>query len=255
MDPVYQVLLLEMSYITGGNNFLELMNINSVRLCYLIQQGECDRSQIDEPQQVQWLSELPAKKQSSIQRLVQYGDRITSILATRLLIRCAQNEGIDAFRLRDVQYPDQGKPCWQGKADDFFDFNISHSGKLIIVAASKTMKVGVDAEKIKALKNLNFKMVMSVDELMQIQQTPDLFFELWSQKEAVVKAANTSGLGRMRDVQLKQDYAMLDDMKWYLTNIKLNESLTDQYAIHLATSRPADEVITNQIVLSDLIQI
>jgi 4'-phosphopantetheinyl transferase len=229
------------------------MIINSVRLCYIAHQGESDFSQIDEQLVNQWLSELSSVRRSSVLRLVHRSDRITSLLAARLLMICAQLEGIDAFRLSEVQYPDPGKPCWQSKSGDFFDFNISHSDKLIAVAASKTMKVGIDAEKIRELKNLNFKMVLSADELMAIQQTPDLFFELWSKKEAVVKAANTSGLGRMRDVQLKRDYALLDDMNWYLSNIELNESLTDQYAIHLATSMPVDEVIMKQIVLSDLI--
>jgi len=94
--------------------------------------------------------------------------------------------------------------------------------------------------------------VLSADELAEIQQTPDRFFDYWSKKEAVVKAANTTGLGRMRDVQLRKNHAVLDNKKWYLKNIELNAPLLNQYAIHLATSEPVDEVIIKQILLSEL---
>ena len=227
--------------------------MNSVRLYYIAHQGESDLAQLEERQVNQWLSELSLQKQASVQRLLHNSDQMASLLATRLLIMCALHEDIENFRLSDIQYPDKGKPGWKSKTGNFFDFNLSHSDKLIVVAASKTMKVGIDAEKIRELKNLNFKKVLSADELTAIQERPALFFELWSKKEAVVKAANTTGLARMRDVKLKQNQAVLDDKKWYLRNIDLNEQLSNQYAIHLATSEPVDEVIIKQILLSELL--
>ena len=227
--------------------------MNSVRLYYIRHQGENDLVQVNEQQVNQWLSELSSLKQASVQRLLHNSDRMASLLATRLLMMCAQHEDIENFRLSDVQYPDKGKPCWKSKTGDFFDFNLSHSDKMIVVATSKTVKVGVDAEKIRELKSLSFKMVLSADELTEIQERPGLFFDLWSKKEAVVKAANTTGLGRMRDVKLKQNHAVLDDKKWYLKNIDLNEPLSKQYAIHLATSVPVDQVIIKQILLSELL--
>lgn len=227
--------------------------MKSVSLCYLVHKGESDLSQINEQLMHQWLSELPSLKQASVLRFLNISDRMTSLLATRLLLRCAQRHGIQNFRLSDIHYPAHGKPRWQSQTGDFFDFNISHTDKLIIVAASKSMKVGVDAEKIRGLKNLNFKRVMSSDELAKIQQTPRLFFDIWSKKEAVVKAANTRGLERMRDVQLKQEHAILDNIKWHINNIEIKQPLSNEYAIHLATSMPVDNVIMQQEAFSDLI--
>lgn len=229
--------------------------MKSASLCYLIHQGDSELSQIDKQLMSRWLSELPLLKQSSVMRCVNFGDRMASLLASRLLIRCAKRAGIDNFQLSEVQYPDQGKPCWQSEAGHFFDFNITHTDNLIVVAASKTMKVGVDAEKIRELKNLNFKMVLSRDELAEIQQSPEQFFDLWSKKEAVVKAANTRGIGRMRDVQLKTGYAVLDDINWYLSSIELERQLLNQYAICLATSMPDANVVLKQYYLSDLISL
>lgn len=226
--------------------------MNSVRLYYMIHQGESDFARLNENQLNQWISELSHLKKTAVQRLVHDSDRIVSLLATRILKICAQHEGVENFHLSDIHYPVKGKPDWKNRTGNFFDFNISHSDKMIVVAASKAMKVGVDTERIRELINLNFKMVLSTEELMEIQQTPSLFFNFWSKKEAVAKAANTTGIARMRDVQLKQNYAVLDNKKWYLKNIELNKQLSSQYAIHLATSRPVDEVIIKQILLNEL---
>jgi len=69
-----------------------------------------------------------------------------------------------------------------------------------------------------------------------------------SGKEAVVKAADTVGLARMRDVSLNKDSAMLDEEQWFLRSIELD----NQYAINMATSKVVDELIIKQIQLEDL---
>ncbi|RKZ69468.1 MAG: hypothetical protein DRQ44_03045 [Gammaproteobacteria bacterium] len=221
--------------------------MNSVRLYYIKHQGESDLAQIDAIQVEQWLSALSSQKQASIQRLIHYQDRVNSLAGLRLLRLCAQDEGIKNFKLSDVQYPETGKPFWKNDKD-YYDFNISHSGSFIVIAASATLKVGVDAEQIRLLKRLSFKRIMSADELADIEQTPALFFDLWSQKEAVVKAADTVGLARMSDVSLKQNMAVLDEEQWFLKSIKLD----DQYAINMATSKAVDELIVKQIKIKNL---
>lgn len=221
--------------------------MNSVRLYYIKHQGENDLAQIDEILAKQWLSELSIQKQASIQRLLHYQNRVTSLAGIRLLILYAQDEGIRNFKLTDVQYPVTGKPFWENN-NAFFDFNISHSGNLILMTASATLKVGIDVEKIRQLKNFNFKRVMSADELAEIEQSPVLFFDLWSKKEAVVKAANTAGMTRMRDVSLKHNMAALDGKQWFLRNIVLD----NQYAINMATSNVVDELIVKKIQIKNL---
>ena len=221
--------------------------MNTVRLYFIKHRDERDLAQIDTMLEEQWLSELSSQKQASIRRLLFYRNRMTSLSGLRLLNICAQDEGLENFKLSDVQYPEAGKPFWENN-NVFYDFNISHSGNFILVAASTTLKVGIDVEEIRPLKRLSFKRVMSADELVQIQQRPILFFDLWSKKEAVVKAANTVGLACMSDVKLKQDVAMLDGKTWYLKSVDLDK----QYAINLASSDPADELIVKQLQLADL---
>jgi len=222
--------------------------MNSVRLYYIKHQGENDLAQIDQLLMNQWLSELSLQKKASIQRLLHNSNQMISLLGLRLLKMCAQDEGVNDFQLSDVQYPDTGKPYWTKNNAYNFDFNISHSDNLILIAVSKTVKVGVDVEKVRELKRLNFKMVMLPDELTDIHEAPSLFFDLWSKKEAVVKAADTAGLARMRDVKLSKNQAILDETAWYLKSIDLD----DQYAIHLATSESVDELIIKNIPVNKL---
>ncbi len=226
--------------------------MNSIRL-YYIEFNENQR--LNPPDQElldHWVSELNVKKQKAVLRLLNDSDRIASLSGLQLLKLCALDEQLNNFRLSDVEYPEAQKPYWSGSNNDFFDFNISHSGRFVIVAVSRTLKLGVDIEKHRKLKNMNFKMVMSTDELQNIKQVPAMFFDLWCRKEAVVKAANTAGIARMRDVRLKNNQAELDGETWQLEKISGIKEAGNQYSIYLATSAPVEKLIIKQQFLNKL---
>jgi len=226
--------------------------MNRVRLYFARLPSDKSCDQINDALQDQWLNELSVQKRASIQRLINDKDRLSSLLGLRLLNRCARDEGISTFSLADIQYPETGKPYWLSKGTRQIDFNITHSGDVILVALSRVLKVGVDIEKIRKLKSLNYKMVMSAEELIKIQQRPELFFSLWSMKEAVVKAANTTGIRRMRDVDLDIDQATLDDASWYLEPLSKLMDLEDAFSAYLATSQPVADLILKEISVDDL---
>lgn len=226
--------------------------MNNVRLCYLNLE-EDDIAQIEQHHLRSWLAELPRDKQEAVQRLLHNSDRIISLLATQLLKICVDLEGIPDFCLADVRYPVTGKPMWNSKAGNELDFNITHSGNVIVVAVSRKMMLGVDIEMVRELKSLKFKRVLMPAELESIQKSPKKFFDFWTKKEAVVKAANTAGLSRMHDVQLQRECAVLDDKKWYLRKVELDSLLTNRYVCYLAVSGPVDEVICQKIFLDDLL--
>jgi phosphopantetheinyl transferase len=228
--------------------------MNRVRIYFARVPSDKSRDQINDALQNRWLHELSVQKRASIQRLINNKDRLSSLLGQRLLKRCAEDEGINDFSLADIQYPETGKPYWHSRGTHQLDFNITHSEDVILVAMSRVLKVGVDVEKIRKLKYLNFKMVMSAEELMQIRQAPELFFNLWSKKEAVVKAANTAGIIRMRDVNLDKDQAMLDDVCWHLESLSKLMDLEDTFSAHLATSQPVADLILKKISVEDLVK-
>jgi len=228
--------------------------MNRVRLYFARLPFDNGSVLINDPLLDRWLHELSAQKRVSIQRLINDKDRLSSLLGLRLLKLCADDEGMPEFKLADIHYPKTGKPYWKSKSAQCFDFNITHSEEVILVAMSRALKIGVDVEKIRSLKSLNFKMVLSAEELMQIQQTPALFFNLWSKKEAVVKAANTAGIVRMRDVGLDKEQAVLDGTCWHLESLSKLMGIEDAYSAHLATSQPVADLILKEISLEDLVK-
>ncbi len=233
---------------------IKKQQMNSTRIYYINHNGKADHARLDNRQIEQWLNELSVEKRESVKRLVHEDDQLASLLATRLLKMGAIGEAVDDFFLCDVDYPKSGKPYWVSKQGNILDFNISHSNTCVVVALSTRVKVGIDVERVRELKNLSFKMVMSPEELSLIQQTPNLFFKLWSKKEAVVKAANTSGIARMRDVTLTLNEAKLDGENWHLTSIKMDELTDKQYEVYLATSKPVDKLIVKNICFDELIK-
>lgn len=228
--------------------------MNSVRLYFTRLSAAEDLVSIDDELIERWISELAVDKQAAIRRLVNMSDRMASLVASRLLKKCAFDEKVSDFQLCDIHYPEAGKPCWQSRNGKWLDFNISHSDNLVLVAVSRTVKVGVDAEIIRELKNLNFKMVMTPEELSHIKARPEQFFELWSKKEAIVKAANTTGIARMRDVILQDNGAMLDDKSWYIKTLHNQMKLENEFSVHLATSAPVEDVIIKHLTVAELIE-
>lgn len=240
--------------------------MNSVRLYYLWLTGDVHpppvEQCIDDKQVQQWLAELPADKRNSLQRRVNPRDRLVSVLALRLLKLAALDEGVQDFHLQDICYPEAKKPYWAASVHDAsinsFDFNITHSAGLIMVAVSRQVKLGIDAEKHRKLKNLNFKMVLSSSELALIEKTEEVFFDLWSKKEAVVKAADSGGVARMRDVDLGHGLAELDGKIWQLVSLEQVKagrvnSDDDDYSIHLATSAVVDALVIEGKTIDSLL--
>ncbi len=221
---------------------------NEVRLYYTWRGGDKNHSVINEKLRQCWLNALSGEKKQAILRLLHKTDQDSSLLGLRLLKQCAMDLQVHNFDLAELEYKKQGKPCWPSTTG--FDFNISHSDNLVLVVASRQLKVGVDAEKIRPLKRLAFKAVMQPHELMQIQQQPESFFRLWSIKEAVVKAADTAGLSRMREVETgdaKRLGSRLHEASitvsfggncWYLRAIDIDSRFT----ISLATSAALNEL-------------
>lgn len=231
---------------------IETDAMNSVRLYYITLPHQNDEPTLLEPtSRRRWLAELSEAKRQAVTRLVNERDRDISLLALYLLKQLAIDESLDSFHLCDIEYPENAKPVWSKRQADAFDFNISHSARLVAVAASRTTSVGLDVEKIKQLKSLKFKMVMSADELASIEDTPSVFFDLWSIKEAVVKAADTTGIARMRDVVIDGDIATLDGDRWQLTALA-DHLGSDDYAAYLATSAPVDELKVRQLSIDEL---
>jgi len=102
---------------------------------------------------------------------------------------------------RDIRYDTvaNGKPCLAGSAAGRLEFNMSHSGDLMVVALSADRPVGVDVEAWRPIDRLRglAETILAARELTVFDGlTPGdasrVLLRLWTFKEAVVKAL---GLG------------------------------------------------------------
>ena len=86
----------------------------------------------------------------------------------------------------DFSYNEMGKPFFENA---LFNFSISHSNKILIVAFSKN-NIGADIQFLLPFKNEVAHLVCNDDELKIIanSKNPDLeFTKLWTKKESIVK--------------------------------------------------------------------
>jgi 4'-phosphopantetheinyl transferase len=98
--------------------------------------------------------------------------------------------------LLHFEYTSHGKPKLSTNAGyDALDFNLTHSGEFAMYAIAKRRNIGIDIEKIRsdiAIAQIADKF-FSPPEISFLQgidkdKLPDVFFQLWTRKEAFIKA-------------------------------------------------------------------
>lgn len=98
-----------------------------------------------------------------------------------------------------------GKPLLASPGDSGFEFNLSDSGDLALLALSRLGPVGVDVERVRPLTDMEAiaESHFAEEERAALLALPegerlDGFYRLWTRKEAYIKALGT-GLGHALD--------------------------------------------------------
>jgi 4'-phosphopantetheinyl transferase len=107
-------------------------------------------------------------------------------------------------------YSANGKPMLAEKlADSGIHFNLAHSGDLAVVAITRVGEIGVDVEQIRPIKNVEDLVArfFSSRENEQFQkipadEKPAAFFNLWTRKEALLKATGEGITGSLKLVEV-----------------------------------------------------
>lgn len=155
-----------------------------------------------------------------------------------LLGRCLLLKGLSEFgyshNLAEVQYLVTGKPYLTGA----INFNIAHSGTLVVCAMDDKSSVGIDIEEIREISIEPFRDCFSVDEWNSVilSESPlPAFYRYWTIKEAVLKAHGAGLHIPLASVNIKQNLTLvMNDRIWHLKQI---EDLAN-YACHIATNMP-----------------
>jgi 4'-phosphopantetheinyl transferase len=178
------------------------------------------------------MKQLPAAMQQSIRKFMRWQDAQLSLLGKILLLEAFKKNGIAKERLEEIQYTAFNRPYLSGE----FDFNISHSGEVVLCAFSNHVRIGIDIEKIKPLDTDEFTDQFTSAELGAIRNSADPlceFYNWWTLKESLIKAD-----GKGLTIPLKSiDFitplcAQIENCKWYFQTIHIQEG----YCCHLASS-------------------
>lgn len=105
-------------------------------------------------------------------------------------------------------YSSNGKPAFTEElaANTRIHFNLAHSGELALVAVTRLGNLGVDVESVRVIENVDelvarFFSARENEKFQRVpeEQKPAAFFNLWSRKEALLKA---TGEGITRSLSL-----------------------------------------------------
>ncbi len=142
------------------------------------------------------LSGLPPIEQSRINGLRRRQDRLNSAIGWHLLHRLAHHHQVTAYRAAD------GRP----RADAPLDLSLSHSGRWTAVALSRVGRIGIDIEAVRSVSTALARRCLSGEELAWLGDVEPgtcrshRFFQLWTAKEAYLKATGIGLTVDPRDV-------------------------------------------------------
>ena len=102
-----------------------------------------------------------------------------------------------------------GRPIIKKPSDLNLDISISHSGSCLVIGICDNGKIGVDIELLKDIDFQVFRSCLSVSEEIyinsgkEITQRLENFYEIWTRKEAYLKAL---GIGLQKPLPITQFY-------------------------------------------------
>ena len=156
------------------------------------------------------LAALPDTLRERIDRRHDAFDRQRSLAGLALLREGMARFGQDDFALERIILSPHGKPDWPGPVR----FSISHANELVACALAGT-PVGLDVEWRRPMARIP-EAGLSPAERAAIAEEPARFFDFWTAREAVLKAAGDLGIARLTEVTLDGEQAEYAERRWHL---------------------------------------
>ncbi len=187
------------------------------------------------------LSLLSTSERVRAGRLKRPQDRERSLEAHCAIRRIlALQLGVDP-RYLEFDTTTVGKPFLARPAQNL-EFNLSHSGRHGLIAVAKDRSVGVDIEVRRPMSDLLgvALQIATPREAKLLKQLPtsqvhSTFFDLWTRKEAVLKALGRGFFIDPREVEVGigpgRSYVNFDERIWTVESLTISSSVTAAAAI------------------------
>jgi 4'-phosphopantetheinyl transferase len=130
---------------------------------------------------------MPLYMRQKAMKYVRWQDRQLYIAGKLLLLKSLEDFTLTkTLRLQDLLYNPFDKPYFNHP----FHFNISHSGNIVVCAASTATAIGIDIEKIQPIPITDYTDYFTANEINSINSSNNKthdFYKIWTKKEALIK--------------------------------------------------------------------
>lgn len=167
--------------------------INAVMKIYLFDSIE----ELGEDFVKQCVTFFPSWRTEQMMAYKHHSNRVRNAVAYLLLVKGLKDIGVMSG-MPEFDYNEHGKPFLKNYPGWYF--NISHCKTAVVCVLSRKI-VGIDVEDIGKFREQLAKYSFNDDELKMIYEgnnTADMFYKLWTQKEAVFKCL---GIGITHDIK------------------------------------------------------
>ena len=187
---------------------------------------------------------LPASLQQVVLRKKQWMDRQLSIGGKLLLLEALRQLGTESLLLDDLKYNSHHRPYFDAE----IDFNIAHSGNIVVCCATNNGQTGIDIEQIKPIDQADYTDYFTPNEWGIINGYPDRFegfYDFWTRKEAVLKAIGTGFHTPLSSVDVSADQIKYDGILYHIQPLDIAKG----YKSHIAATMEPGDV---QVIKVDL---
>jgi 4'-phosphopantetheinyl transferase len=195
----------------------------------------------------EYLAIMPTWIRGSILRYKRWQDRQATLFGKMLLFRalCMKCTDTAMQKFQSQEVSQYGRPFIAGGPD----FNISHSGDIVVLALAENGLVGIDIEEIRLVNVEDYLRqipeITNVHEKLDVSHANNFFFDCWTKKEAVLKAYGEGLLAPLEYVVLKEDTAHFLETSWFTKKMIIEEG----YCCHVATDQPVKQLAVERVDL------
>lgn len=111
-----------------------------------------------------------------------------------------------------------GKPFIPG----YPGFSLTHTQGLVAVAVAESVRVGLDAEEIRSMDLDDFENYLTFQEKEEINHSSSRFLEIWTAKEAAMKAAGTGLQEPLAAAVVKKGSVAYTGVEWHLQTLDIS---------------------------------
>lgn len=196
-----------------------------------------------------WLNVLPDIFRKEVLKYVKYTDRVLCLTGKLLVLKLYQQEGygVKDFE-RNFKRNANNKPLIEG----WKSFNISHSGQMVIVALSDfSDEIGIDLEMIdhgtEVLSLLSFFCDEEQRLITNDRNPHERFFEIWTRKEALLKATGVGIVDGLSHFSCLQDTVILHGKIWAIDNLAVSDGFSCSLARPFYENRQLEEINLTEV--------